>query len=129
MGDTITVTCLARGSEILEDHWKYPGKLVRAHENELITCFGVKSSQKSYRKGWFETQSSWCFFFVWQANRAIKTVHENKRAQEILYTLTIPQASTKDSGIYSCSITDIISNEDQTKEIAVQVFGMKAVFR
>uniref|UniRef100_A0A8D0D4Q9 receptor protein-tyrosine kinase n=1 Tax=Sander lucioperca TaxID=283035 RepID=A0A8D0D4Q9_SANLU len=52
---------------------------------------------------WFETQSSWCFFFI-------------------LYTLTIPQASTKDSGIYSCSITDIISNEDQTKEIAVQ-FG------
>ncbi|XP_031167585.1 platelet-derived growth factor receptor alpha [Sander lucioperca] len=84
VGDTITVTCLARGSEILEDHWKYPGKL---------------------------------------ANRAIKTVHENKRAQEILYTLTIPQASTKDSGIYSCSITDIISNEDQTKEIAVQVFA------
>ncbi|XP_032381838.1 platelet-derived growth factor receptor alpha [Etheostoma spectabile] len=84
VGDTITVTCLARGSEILEDHWKYPGKL---------------------------------------ANRAIKTVHENKRAQEILYTLTIPQASTKDSGIYSCSITDIISNEDQTKELAVQVFA------
>lgn len=29
VGDTITVTCLARGSEILEDHWKYPGKVVR----------------------------------------------------------------------------------------------------
>uniref|UniRef100_A0A8C9ZIH8 receptor protein-tyrosine kinase n=1 Tax=Sander lucioperca TaxID=283035 RepID=A0A8C9ZIH8_SANLU len=85
VGDTITVTCLARGSEILEDHWKYPGKLVRAHKRLI-------------------------------------TLHENKRAQEILYTLTIPQASTKDSGIYSCSITDIISNEDQTKEIAVQ-FG------
>uniref|UniRef100_A0A665TUN2 Platelet-derived growth factor receptor alpha n=1 Tax=Echeneis naucrates TaxID=173247 RepID=A0A665TUN2_ECHNA len=76
VGDTITVTCLARGSEILEDHWKYPGKL---------------------------------------ANRAIKTVHENKRDQEILYTLTIPQASTKDSGIYTCSITDVITNENQTK--------------
>uniref|UniRef100_A0A3B5AQL0 Platelet-derived growth factor receptor alpha n=1 Tax=Stegastes partitus TaxID=144197 RepID=A0A3B5AQL0_9TELE len=59
VGETIIVTCVARGSEILEDHWKYPGKLVR----------------------------------------------------EILYTLTIPQASTKDSGIYSCSITDIMSNE------------------
>ncbi|KAE8294515.1 Platelet-derived growth factor receptor alpha [Larimichthys crocea] len=84
VGDTITVTCLARGSEILEDHWKYPGKV---------------------------------------ANRAVKTVHENKRDQEILYTLTIPQASTKDSGIYSCSITDIISNESQTKQLAIQVFG------
>lgn len=31
VGETITVTCLARGSEILEDHWKYPGKVVRAH--------------------------------------------------------------------------------------------------
>lgn len=34
VGDTITVTCLARGSEILEDHWKYPGKLVRAQVND-----------------------------------------------------------------------------------------------
>lgn len=84
VGDTITVTCLARGSEILEDRWKYPGKL---------------------------------------ANRAIKTVHENKRDQEILYTLTIPQASTKDSGIYSCSITDIITNDSQTKELAIQVYA------
>lgn len=29
VGDTITVTCLARGSEILDDRWKYPGKVVR----------------------------------------------------------------------------------------------------
>ncbi|XP_041861672.1 platelet-derived growth factor receptor alpha isoform X2 [Melanotaenia boesemani] len=84
VGDTITVTCLARGSEILEDHWKYPGKL---------------------------------------ANRGLKTVRENKKDKEILYTLTIPQASTKDSGIYSCSITDIMSNENQTKQLAVQVFA------
>ncbi|KAG7228764.1 hypothetical protein INR49_008542 [Caranx melampygus] len=84
VGDTITVTCLARGSEILDDHWKYPGKL---------------------------------------GDRAVKTVRENKRDQEILYTLTIPQASTKDSGIYSCSITDIISNENQTKHLAINVFA------
>lgn len=83
VGDALTVTCLARGSEILEDHWKYPGKLV---------------------------------------NRGVKTVQENKREQEIRYTLTIPHASAKDGGIYSCSITDIISNESQTKEIAVRVF-------
>lgn len=30
VGDTITVTCLAQGAEILEDHWKYPGKMVNA---------------------------------------------------------------------------------------------------
>ncbi|XP_060884998.1 platelet-derived growth factor receptor alpha [Labrus mixtus] len=84
VGDMLTITCVARGSEILEDHWKYPGKL---------------------------------------SNRAVKTVHENKRDQEILYTLTIPQASTKDSGIYSCSITDIISNESQTKQLAIQVYA------
>uniref|UniRef100_A0A669BRY4 receptor protein-tyrosine kinase n=1 Tax=Oreochromis niloticus TaxID=8128 RepID=A0A669BRY4_ORENI len=64
VGDTITVTCVARGSEILEDHWKYPGKLV----NVILT-------------------------------------------PTIFYTLTIPQASTKDSGIYSCSITDILTSE------------------
>ncbi|KAM6921684.1 platelet-derived growth factor receptor alpha [Xenentodon cancila] len=84
VGDTITITCVARGPQILDDHWKYPGKL---------------------------------------ANRGLKTVRENKRNQEILYTLTIPQASTKDSGIYSCSITDIMNNESQTKQLRVQVFA------
>uniref|UniRef100_A0A8C5DXZ9 receptor protein-tyrosine kinase n=1 Tax=Gouania willdenowi TaxID=441366 RepID=A0A8C5DXZ9_GOUWI len=61
------------------------------------------------------------------ANRAVKTVHENKRDQEILYTLTIPQASTKDSGIYSCSITDIMTNESQTKQLAIQVFEFMSI--
>ncbi|TWW57585.1 Platelet-derived growth factor receptor alpha [Takifugu flavidus] len=84
VGDTITVNCLARGSEILEDHWKYPGKV---------------------------------------ANRAIKTVHENKKDQEILYTLTVPQASVKDTGIYSCSITDVVTNMSQTKQIAIRVYA------
>ncbi|XP_056131652.1 platelet-derived growth factor receptor alpha [Lampris incognitus] len=83
VGDTLTVNCVARGSMILEDHWKYPGKL---------------------------------------ADRGIKSVRENKRDQEIHYSLTIPQASAKDSGIYACSITDIISNESQTKELAVTVY-------
>nr|AAN87556.1 PDGFRalpha isoform 2 [Takifugu rubripes] len=84
VGDTITVNCLAQGSEILEDHWKYPGKV---------------------------------------ANRAIKTVHENKKDQEILYTLTVPQASVKDTGIYSCSITDVVTNMSQTKQIAIRVYA------
>lgn len=134
VGDSITVNCLAQGSEILEDHWKYPGKLVRA---KFLLC-----STKDGSKGWFWFQSSCCYsrcgiaswfetqsiLFVWQANRSIKTVHENKRDQEILYTLTIPQATAKDSGIYACSITDIISNESQTKQLAVTVYGIKAAF-
>lgn len=28
VGETIIVDCVTRGSEMLEDHWKYPGKLV-----------------------------------------------------------------------------------------------------
>lgn len=60
---------------------------------------------------------------VCQVNRGLKSVHENKRDQEIQYTLTVPQASAKDSGIYACSITDIISNESQTKELAITVYG------
>uniref|UniRef100_A0A3B4BKD1 Platelet-derived growth factor receptor alpha n=1 Tax=Periophthalmus magnuspinnatus TaxID=409849 RepID=A0A3B4BKD1_9GOBI len=36
---------------------------------------------------------------------------EDPRNQEILYTLTIPHASTKDSGIYTCSISDVMTNE------------------
>lgn len=81
-----------------------------------------------YCLGYQERVTAHCLLssFDWQAKRAVKTVRENKRDQEILYTLTIPQASTKDSGIYSCSITDIISNENQTKHLAINVFGMKA---
>uniref|UniRef100_A0A8C2DAG6 Platelet-derived growth factor receptor alpha n=1 Tax=Cyprinus carpio TaxID=7962 RepID=A0A8C2DAG6_CYPCA len=72
VGETITVDCVARNSEILEDHWKYPGKL---------------------------------------AGRGVKTVKENKRDLEIHYTLTVTNASSKDSGVYACSITDVKSNE------------------
>uniref|UniRef100_A0A672IQL2 Platelet-derived growth factor receptor alpha n=1 Tax=Salarias fasciatus TaxID=181472 RepID=A0A672IQL2_SALFA len=78
-GDTLAVTCVAHGSKILEDHWKYPGKL------NITKCLIL--------------------------------------LLQILYNLTIPQASTKDSGIYSCSITDIVTNESQTKQIAIQVFA------
>lgn len=53
-------------------------------------------------------------------------MHENKRDHEILYTLTIPRASSKDSGIYSCSITDIMSNDSQTKQLMIHVYGAKA---
>lgn len=52
-------------------------------------------------------------------------MHENKRDHEILYTLTIPRASSKDSGIYSCSITDIMSNDSQTKQLMIHVYGAK----
>ncbi|KAG9330015.1 hypothetical protein JZ751_027623 [Albula glossodonta] len=83
VGESLVVTCVARGSEMLEDLWKYPGKM---------------------------------------AQRGVKTVRENKKEQEIRYTLTIPQASTKDSGIYACSITDIMSSDTQTKEVTVTVY-------
>lgn len=52
-------------------------------------------------------------------------MHENKRDHEILYTLTISRASSKDSGIYSCSITDIMSNDSQTKQLMINVYGAK----
>ncbi|XP_029005049.1 platelet-derived growth factor receptor alpha isoform X3 [Betta splendens] len=95
VGDTITVACLANGPVLLEDHWKYPGKV---------------------------------------ANRGIIKVAENRKERKILYTLTISQASTKDSGIYSCSITDVSTNESQTKELAIRVFAgefmsVKPLFR
>lgn len=65
-------------------------------------------------------------FFVSQANRGSKMVQENKKESKILYTLTIAQASTKDSGTYSCSITDVASRDTETKEIVIQVFGMSS---
>ncbi|XP_061086315.1 platelet-derived growth factor receptor alpha isoform X2 [Conger conger] len=83
VGESLVVTCVARGSEMLEDNWKYPGK---------------------------------------RAQRGVKTVRENKKEQEIRYMLTIPQASVKDSGLYACSITDILSNDSQTRELSITVY-------
>lgn len=53
----------------------------------------------------------------------MKTVKENKRDLEIHYTLTVANASPKDSGVYACSITDIMSNESQTKQLTITVYG------
>ncbi|KAA0708701.1 Platelet-derived growth factor receptor alpha [Triplophysa tibetana] len=89
VGETITVDCVARGSEMLEDHWKYPGKL---------------------------------------ADRGSKTVKENRKDFEIHYTLTVTNASVKDSGVYACSITDISSNDSQTKELTITVYEGDFVF-
>ncbi|KAI2651924.1 Platelet-derived growth factor receptor alpha [Labeo rohita] len=88
VGETIIVDCVTRGSEMLEDHWKYPGKL---------------------------------------ADRGVKTVKENKRDLEIHYTLTVANASPKDSGVYACSITDIMSNESQTKQLTITVYDREFV--
>ena len=60
---------------------------------------------------------------AFQANRGVKSVRENKREQEIQYTLTIGQASAKDSGSYACAITDIISDKRQTRELVINVYG------
>ncbi|KAJ8277105.1 hypothetical protein GJAV_G00071530 [Gymnothorax javanicus] len=84
VGESLQVTCVARGSEMLEDHWKYPGKM---------------------------------------AQRGVKTVREDRKAREIRYTLTIPQASTKDSGLYACSITDIMSSDSLTRERTITVYA------
>ncbi|XP_063057400.1 platelet-derived growth factor receptor alpha isoform X2 [Engraulis encrasicolus] len=83
VGETLTVNCIAKGKEILDDHWKYPGRM-----------FG----------------------------RGVKTVRENRREQTINYSLQIADVTLKDSGVYACSITDIASNESQTKELTVTVY-------
>ncbi|KAI5090427.1 platelet-derived growth factor receptor alpha [Silurus meridionalis] len=88
VGETITVNCIAKGSDLLDQQWKYPGK---------------------------------------GADRAKTTLKENKKDQEIYYTLTVSDARTKDSGNYACSITDIMSNESQTKEISIIVYEMEFV--
>ncbi len=49
VGDTITIHCVARNSEILEDHWKYPGKLVRQKQNKKKNSF-TSHSLKIYIK-------------------------------------------------------------------------------
>uniref|UniRef100_A0A671LUN5 Platelet-derived growth factor receptor alpha n=1 Tax=Sinocyclocheilus anshuiensis TaxID=1608454 RepID=A0A671LUN5_9TELE len=57
----------------------------------------------------------------------VKTVKENKRDLEIHYTLTVTNASPKDSGVYACSITDVKSNESQTKQLTITVYDHEFV--
>ncbi len=44
-------------------------------------------------------------------------------ADRVVYTLSIPQASSQDSGTYECSITHEISGEVRVGSVAVSVFG------
>ncbi|KAB5539700.1 hypothetical protein PHYPO_G00092030 [Pangasianodon hypophthalmus] len=88
VGETLIVNCVAKGSDLLDQQWKYPGKM---------------------------------------ADRAKMTLKENKKDQEIYYTLTVSDARTKDSGNYACSITDIMSNESQTKELTITVYEREFV--
>ncbi|KAF4070920.1 hypothetical protein AMELA_G00279030 [Ameiurus melas] len=88
VGETLTVNCVANGSDLLDQQWKYPGKM---------------------------------------ADRGKTTLKENKKDQEIYYTLTVPDARTKDSGTYACSISDIMSNESQIKELTITVYEREFV--
>ncbi len=54
------------------------------------------------------------------------TVFQKPVKFQVDITYTESTSATKDNGIYSCSITDIITNDSQTKELAVRVFGMTA---
>lgn len=41
----------------------------------------------------------------------------------VIYTLSIPKATSQDSGSYECSVTHIISGEVRVSSVAVTVFG------
>lgn len=41
----------------------------------------------------------------------------------VIYTLGIPQATSRDSGTYECSITHETSGEVRASSVAVTVFG------
>lgn len=41
----------------------------------------------------------------------------------VIYTLSIPQATSQDSGTYECSVTNEINGEVRVSSVAVTVFG------
>lgn len=41
----------------------------------------------------------------------------------VIYTLSVPQATSEDSGTYECSVTDVFSGEVRVSSVAVAVFG------
>lgn len=44
----------------------------------------------------------------------------------VVYTLSIPAASSQDSGVYECSITNNFNGEIRANMVAVTVFGTLA---
>lgn len=46
----------------------------------------------------------------------------------VIYTLSIPQATSQDSGTYECSITHEISGGVRVSSVAVTVFGKSEMF-
>lgn len=44
----------------------------------------------------------------------------------VVYTLSVPRASSRDSGVYECSVTRELSGETKVGSVAVAVSGESA---
>lgn len=43
VGETLTVNCIARGSDLLEQQWKYPGKVIRDNTVSIFCICAVSN--------------------------------------------------------------------------------------
>lgn len=41
----------------------------------------------------------------------------------VVYTLSVSQASSQDSGVYECSVTNTVNGEVRVNSVAINVFG------
>uniref|UniRef100_A0A4W6CDE1 Platelet-derived growth factor receptor alpha n=1 Tax=Lates calcarifer TaxID=8187 RepID=A0A4W6CDE1_LATCA len=132
VGETLTVTCLARGSEILEDHWKYPGKLVRAqviqYTSEFLAVrpqFGEYESAEldEVREFRAEISSFPTARVTWlkdgsplsDVTAEISTSLRQLSETSYMSALTLIRAKEEDSGNYTMRV----QNGNQTRDVGL----------
>lgn len=65
VGETITVDCVAKGSEMLEDHWKYPGKLVSYTSQKQFPFCSVDHTDLFWRRHMPSYMHTHSFFYLY----------------------------------------------------------------
>uniref|UniRef100_A0A3Q1IIU1 receptor protein-tyrosine kinase n=1 Tax=Anabas testudineus TaxID=64144 RepID=A0A3Q1IIU1_ANATE len=127
VGDTITVTCVARGSEILEDHWKYPGKLVRT-PNHPISLYKPSFSQV-YGHFAILITFCWTMLTVPAVIVDLMDIHHGSASGQSVVCITRGQPTPVVEWFISTNSTDIIvdSHFDEDNNLESQVMFAAAV--
>lgn len=109
----LTISLQQRDTGILPLKWKNYEKTIRVKKKFLLPSYIFL-----FQSVGFHTIIVLLFLKAVGAVQLKQTFHDR-----VIYTLSIPQATSQDSGTYECSITCNISGKARVSSVGVTVFG------